>query len=159
MGFSQVWRLLVLAGRRCRCLGWHGDLLIVHHHWQHCFSCARSCSKFPIARWDFHMFCALCLQGGGVYIHSGTVTFLSCTITGNIATSVHARAQNFPSPQWENGLRACLDSRLRNCERFGQLQWVRATETLKTSHRPKGKMAYALASTLACTTAADASIN
>ena len=35
MGFSHVWRLLVLAGRRCRCLGWHGDLLIVHHHWQH----------------------------------------------------------------------------------------------------------------------------
>jgi len=45
------------------------------------------------------------------------------------------------------------------CERFGQLQWVRAAETLKTSHRPDGKIADALASTLACTTAADALVN
>jgi hypothetical protein len=36
-------------------------------------------------------------------------------------------------------LLTCLpDSRLHNCERFGQLQNVRATETLKTSHRPDG---------------------
>ena len=35
----------------------------------------------------------VCLQGGGVYVESGTVSFLSCTITGNSATSVHVRAQ------------------------------------------------------------------
>ena len=23
--------------RRCRCFGWHGELLIVHHHWQHSY--------------------------------------------------------------------------------------------------------------------------
>ena len=39
----------MLAGRRCHCLGWHGDLLIVHHHRQHSFICAYSRSKVPIA--------------------------------------------------------------------------------------------------------------
>ena len=48
--------------------------------------------------------------------------------------------EKFPSPQWENCLRACPDSRLHNCKRFGQLQNVRAAETLQTSHRPDGKM-------------------
>ena len=57
--------------------------------------------KFPSPRWDFHMFCALCLQGGGVYISSGSVSFSSCTITGN--TVIDVRAQNFPSPRWEDG--------------------------------------------------------
>ena len=46
--------------------------------------------------------------------------------------------------------RACLNSRLHNCgRRSGQLQFVRATETFKSSHRPDGKTADALASTLA----------
>jgi hypothetical protein len=36
------------------------------------------------------------------------------------------------------------------CKRLGQLQPVRATETLHSSHRPHGKIANALASTLAC---------
>ena len=40
---------LVLAGWRCRCYGWHGDLLIVHHHWQLSLQCACSRSKFPTA--------------------------------------------------------------------------------------------------------------
>ena len=52
MGFSHVLRLLVLAGRRCRCLGWHGELLIVHHHWQHGFRSACSRSNFPSPRWE-----------------------------------------------------------------------------------------------------------
>ena len=43
------------------------------------------------------------LQSGGVYIdNSGTVTLSSCTITGNTASSVRAHAQKFPSPRWEN---------------------------------------------------------
>ena len=38
-----------------------------------------------------------------------------------------------------------LYSRLHNCERFGQLQDVRATETLQSSHRLDGKVAHVLA--------------
>ena len=48
MRFSHVLRF-VLAGRWCRCPEWLGDLLIVHHHWQHSFFCACSCSKVSIA--------------------------------------------------------------------------------------------------------------
>jgi len=57
-------------------------------------------AKFPLPRWDFNMFCAcvcLCLQGGGVYVGGGTVTFSLCTISGNTAGVVRAHAQNFPS--------------------------------------------------------------
>ena len=39
----------VFAGWRCLRPGWHGDLVIVHHHWQHSYSSACSRSKFPIA--------------------------------------------------------------------------------------------------------------
>ena len=48
--------------------------------------------------------CKSCLQGGGVYVSSGTVTISSCTISGNTAGDVRARcahAQMFPSPRWE----------------------------------------------------------
>ena len=136
---------LLLAGRRCVHRRWHGELLIVHHHWQLSWKCACSHSKVPIApmgkmltscfdsrfaqlgmlrsttvctcrrdlqkfpspRWDFHMFRALCLQGGGVYIGGGTVSFSSCAITGNTAAFVRAHAQKFPSPRWENALMTC----------------------------------------------------
>ena len=54
----------------------------------------------------------LCLQGGGVYISSGTVSFSSCTITGNTATVVRAHAQKFPSPRWEFLLTCPIDSHL-----------------------------------------------
>ena len=95
---------LVLAGRRCLSLEWHGDLLIVHRNWQHSLQCACSRSNFPSPRWDFHIFgTCLCLQGGGVAVRDGTVTFSSCTITGNTASgSVRALVQSFPSPRWEN---------------------------------------------------------
>ena len=48
------------------------------------------------------MFCSF-LQGGGVYVYSGTVTMTSCTITGNSFSNtasgpVRAHVQNFPSP-------------------------------------------------------------
>ena len=127
----------MLAGRRCLCPEWHGELLIVHHHWQHSYLCACSRSKVPIAPMGFSHVLHLCLQGGGVWVSSGSVSFSSSTITGNSAGSVRAHAQKFPSPRWENCCRACLDSRLNNCERFGQLQSVRA-ETFKSSHRPDG---------------------
>ncbi len=85
---------------------------------------------------------ARCLQGGGVYVDGvygdgGTVTISLCTISGNRAILVRADFRNFTSPRWENCLRACLNSRLHNCERFGQLQGVRATETLKVSPSPQ----------------------
>ena len=77
-------------------------------------------SKVPIAPMGFSHVLRLCLQGGGVFVESGTVSFLSCTITGNSATYVRAQ--------------------------------------LKTSHRPDGKTADALAPTHACITA-NASVN
>ena len=40
----------------------------------------------------------LCLQGGGLLINSGTVTFSSCTITGNSASSVRAQLESSHRP-------------------------------------------------------------
>ena len=103
MGFSHVLFCAWLAGRRCVHQQWHGELLIVHHHGQHSLLCACSRSKVPMAPMGFSHVLCLCLQGGGVFVNSGTaVTFSSCTITGNTAGNVRAHAQNFPSPRWEN---------------------------------------------------------
>ena len=56
----------------------------------------------PSPSWETHMFCVLCLQGGGVTVTGGgTVAISSCTITGNTARYVRAHAPNFPSPRWE----------------------------------------------------------
>ena len=95
--------LLVFTGRRCLCLFRHRHNDVLLDHRQHSFWIgACSCGNFPSPRWDFHMFRALCLQGGGVRIYSGTVTFSLCTITGNTAGYVRAHAQKFPSPRWES---------------------------------------------------------
>ena len=75
----------MLAGRRCVHQQWHGELLIVHHHRQHSCLCACSRSKFPIAPMGFSHVLRVCLQGGGVSISRGMVSFSSCTITGNTA--------------------------------------------------------------------------
>ena len=101
MGFSHVLRF-VLAGWWSLHQQWHGDLVIVHHHWQFCVRSACSRSKFPIAPMgDSRVAC--CLQGGGVYVSSGTVTITSSSITGNTASGdVRAHVQNFPSPRWES---------------------------------------------------------
>ena len=64
-------------------------------------------SKVPFAPMVFPHILRVCLQGGGVFVNSGTVTFSSCTITGNTAYYVRAHAQKFPSPQWENALLTC----------------------------------------------------
>ena len=66
----------------------------------------------------------LCLQGGGVFVRSGTVTISSCTISGNTAGSVRASL-------------ACKSP-------------IALIIALKTFHRPNGKIADVLASTLAC---------
>ena len=97
------------------------------------------------------MFRALCLQGGGVYIGGGTVSFSLCTITGNTAGWVRAHAQNFPSPQWDFHMvcTLCLQGggvyvndgtvTFSSCSITGNTATgVRAQ--LQISHRPNGKM-------------------
>ncbi len=51
---------------------------------------------FPSSSRETHV-CSLFLQGGGVFVEGGTVTFSSCTISGNRANDVRAPVQNFPS--------------------------------------------------------------
>ncbi len=149
---------------------------------------------------------ACCLQGGGVYVYSGTVTITSSSIHGNSAVYVRAHAHNFPSPQWEFLLTCPIRFPPFNLL-FYQGAAVRANHACKTpsppwethvllvacraavsmsmvmvaqwpshrlpsvgtqltlyalmfgiSHRPDGRIADALASTHACTTA-NASVN
>ena len=75
------------------------------------FNWDRSCStrdkyvpvtpaKVPIAPMGNSRF-ARCLQGGGVYVSSGTVTITSSSIYGNTAYYVCAHLQKFPSTQGE----------------------------------------------------------
>ena len=81
----------------------------------------------------------LCLQGGGVLVESGTVSFLSCTITGNTAGNVRAQLKTSHHPGGKNADALALISRLHNCERrFGQLQDVRAAQTSKVPIAPMG---------------------
>jgi hypothetical protein len=44
---------------------------------------------------------ACCLQGGGVYVSSGTVTITSTSIYGNTASYVRDEVQK-PAPRWES---------------------------------------------------------
>ena len=55
-------------------------------------------SKVPIAPMGFSHVLRVCLQGGGVYVESGTVSVLSCTITGNSATYVRAQRKTSHRP-------------------------------------------------------------
>ena len=57
--------------------------------------------KLPIAPMGFSHILRMRLQGGGVYVNGGSVTFSSCTITGNSAGNVRAHAQKFPLPRWD----------------------------------------------------------
>ena len=140
----------------------------MHHHWQHSCSCA--CSKLPIALMGDSQF-ARCLQGGGVFVWGGSVTFDSCTITGNTAYgSVRAHVQNFASPRWDFHMFCAYACRAAVCtSAVARLLSHRAPSlatqltlcvlTLKSSHRPDGKNADVLALILACTTVTDASMN
>ena len=104
---------LLFAGRRCvHRRQWHGELLNVHHHRQYSWFCACSRSKLPIAPMGkclapmgFSHVLRLCLQGGGVFVESGTVSFLSCTITGNSATYVRAQLKTSHRP---DGILTCF---------------------------------------------------
>ena len=68
-------------------------------------------SMFPIAPMGFSHILRVCLQGGGVFVNSGTVTFSLCTITGNTAYYVRAHTQNFPCPRWKFLADMQVDSR------------------------------------------------
>ena len=55
--------------------------------------------NYPIALMRDSPRFARCLQGGGVYFQSGTVTITSSSIYGNTGR-VRAHVQNYPSPCW-----------------------------------------------------------
>jgi len=76
------------------------------------------------------------------------VSIVNSQIYSNTVPYVRADVRKFPSPQWEIADSLCLNSRVHNCEYFGQRQWVRDTQTLKTSHRPDGKVVDMLVLTL-----------
>jgi hypothetical protein len=88
---------------------------------------------------------AHCLQGGGVYVLTGTVTITSSSIYGNTAGYVRAHVQNFPSSRWENALLTCSI-------RLSPFYWdpiFCSTRDMcafmfKSSHCPDGKVADAL---------------
>ena len=84
----------------------------------------------------------VCLQGGGVYIGgSGTVSFSSCTITGNTAYYVRAHPQNFPSPRWEFLLTCPIDSHLSiRIDIWFYQSNVRACHACKLPIAPMGKL-------------------
>jgi hypothetical protein len=44
---------------------------------------------------------ACCLQGGGVFVNSGTVSIVISQVYSNQAVYVRAHAQEVPSPRWE----------------------------------------------------------
>jgi hypothetical protein len=111
--------------------------------------------KFPMGDSRF----ARCLQGGGVYVSSGTVTITSSSINGNTARYVHAFCSKVPIAPMRR-LFTCLP-RLS----LAQLRTLPST-TVCTCGRdflkfqsPDGINADALALILACTTATDASVN
>ena len=75
---------------------------------------------------------ACCLQGGGVFVSSGTVSIINSQVYSNQATYVRAHAQEFPSPHLPQLTLAQLQTKRRS----GQHQAVRAIETLKNSYCP-----------------------
>jgi hypothetical protein len=78
----------------------------------------------------------------GHHMPKSTLIFQFESIFGPIRDGYASHACKLPIAPMENCLRACLDSRLHNCERFGHLQAVRATETFKSSHRPNGRLTF-----------------
>jgi hypothetical protein len=67
---------------------------------------------------------ACCMQGGGIYVSSGTVTITSSSISGNTANYVRAHAQKFP--RWETHvlLVVCrVAVSMLGATMIGQAQW------------------------------------
>ena len=133
--------------------------------------------EIPLARMgDSRVAC--CLQGGGVYVSSGTFTITSSSIYGNTASYVRAHVQSFPSPRWEDApspwethvllvVRRVVASMSSPLIHRSRSRCPRSTGTQRTecvliyiiSHRPDVKVADVLALTHACTTANDALVN
>jgi hypothetical protein len=138
----------LFAGWWCLCRERHSvnrefpDLL------QHSYRCARSSSKVPIAPMGSSQF-ARCLQGGGVYVYSGTVTITSSSIYGNTAGYVRAHVQKFPiAPLGKllTRLPRLSHAKLRTAINYRMYVPQRS----ESSHRPDGKVADVLAPTHAC---------
>jgi len=91
-------------------------------------------SRFVLAGWWSWWRC-LCPVGHSDHLIVHHKWELSCQCARSSST--------FPVAPMGKVL-TCLfrDSRLHNCERFGQLQEVRATETLKSSQRPVGRLTF-----------------
>ena len=96
--------------------------------------------KFPMGDSRF----ARCLQGGGVYVSSGTVTITSSSINGNTARYVHAFCSKVPIAPMRR-LFTCLPRlSLGNCGRRScQQQDVSATETSIFPIAPMGDSRFA----------------
>jgi hypothetical protein len=80
-------------------------------------------------------------HGSLAYMPQSTLIFQFGSIFGSIPGICTCHACTLPIAPMGKSL-TCLPSRFHNCERFGQLQWVRATETLKTSLRPDGRLTF-----------------
>ena len=91
---------------------------------------------------------ARCLQGGGVYVNSGTVTITSSSIHGN--TAFHGGGVNSNS---YGGTVSIVNSQIYS----NTADYVRAD--VRNSPSPDVKVADVLALTHACTTANDALVN
>ena len=87
---------LLLAGRRCAHQQWHGDLLIVHHHWQLSWICACSRSKVPIAPMG-----KLLTRLLGFTL-AQLLAQLRLTLWSTTVCTCRRDLQKFPSPRWEN---------------------------------------------------------
>ena len=102
------------------------------------------------------MFCSF-LQGGGVYVYSGTVTMTSCSITGNTASgSVRAHVQNFPWPDGKIADKLVLTHACTTAN--ASINYSRYVPQRPSKVPIAWKTADVLASTHACTTA-NASVN
>ena len=90
---------LMLAGRRCLHQR-HGELLIVHHHWQLGLRSACSRSKVPITP-----------MGKGLVDMSSSILIFydGCCLELPGWSTCHLRLklQKFPSPRWEKALLTC----------------------------------------------------
>jgi hypothetical protein len=80
----------LLAGRWCRCRGWHSDHLIVHHQWEHSWLCARSSSKVPNAPMGKMLMCLPRL----------TLAQLR-TLRSTTECTCRRELEKIPTPQWD----------------------------------------------------------
>ena len=82
---------------------------------------------------------ARCLQGGGVYVHAGTVSIVNSQIYSNTAAFVRTHLQKFPSPRWEILLTYPIDSHLSQLGSIvGSTREEYAPATPAKPHRPMG---------------------